>query len=134
MDLTGFWTGTYWYFDHSQPVVPFLANLDDQGGSLSGSISEPDLHFGTGMRLEAILVGLREGRRVNFAKAYDGAGPFAHRVVYNGSLSDDGKVIKGSWYLSGYWGAFEMSRELLELEEPAEESVEATLAMEFELK
>jgi hypothetical protein len=134
MDVTGFWTGSYWYYEHGQPSVPFLANLDEQGGRLSGSISEPDLHFQTGNRLEAMVVGEREGMRVAFAKAYDGAGPFAHRVDYTGSLSDDGRTIRGSWYLSGTWGAFEMSRELLELEEPAEDRIEVPILLEADSK
>ena len=134
MNVTGFWTGSYWHYQHGQPAVPFLANLDDKAGRLSGSISEPDLYLKTGTRLEALLIGYREGKRVTFAKAYDGAGPFAHRVDYTGSLSDDGKTISGSWYLSGEWGAFQMSRELLELEEPAEEQIDVPVLLEAELK
>jgi hypothetical protein len=134
MNLTGFWTGTYWYYDHFRPVVPFLANVDEQGAKLTGSISEPDLEMQTSDRVEAFLVGEREGKRVAFAKVYDGAGPYAHRVDYTGSLSDDGKTVKGTWHLSGEWGGFEMSREILEDEELAEDKLEAPVGLEAELK
>jgi len=95
-------------------------------------MSEPDLHFGSGMRVEAILRGQLDGRSVSFAKAYDGAGPFAHRVDYNGVVSDDAKHIRGRWYLAGEWGGFEMSRELLQAEEEYEEPVEVPVLEEDE--
>jgi hypothetical protein len=134
VNLTGFWTGTYWYYVYRQPVVPFLANVDDHGGRLAGSISEPDIHMQTGVRIEAFLVGECEGMRVTFAKVYDGAGPFAHRVDYTGSLSDDGKSLTGSWYLSGDWGGFEMTRQLLENEELAEDKILVSAGWEADLK
>jgi hypothetical protein len=134
MNLTGFWTGTYWYFRHGEPVVPFLANVDDQAGHLTGSISEPDSFTGSGVRLEAFLIGDRDGTQVKFAKVYDGAGPLAHRVDYSGALSSDGKVLKGSWYLAGEWGGFEMSRQILEDEEQALEQVEVETGLAVELK
>ena len=121
MNLTGFWTGTYWYSVPGGPIVPFLANIDDSGGMLTGSISEPDLHFGSGMRLEAIVMGQLDGSSVSFAKAYDGAGPMAHRVDYDGVVSADAKHIRGRWHLTGEEGGFEMSRELLQADEEYEE-------------
>lgn len=134
MDLTGFWTGTYWYFRYGEPVVPFLANIDDKAGHLTGSISEPDSFTESGFRLEAFLIGERDGTQVRFAKVYDGAGPFAHRVDYSGGLSGDGKALKGSWFLSGEWGGFEMSRQILEDEEPTLEQVEIATVLAMELK
>jgi hypothetical protein len=125
VNLTGFWSGSYWYFVPGEPVVPFLANIDHTSGVLTGSISEPDLHFGSGMRLKAILMGQLDGSSVSFAKAYDGAGPLAYRVDYDGVVSDDGRIIRGSWYLTGEQGGFEMSRELLQAEEEYEELAEA---------
>lgn len=134
MDLTGFWSGSYWYYEHGQPVVPFLANLDENGGHLSGTISEPDSHFGTNVRIEAFVIGRREAMRVTFAKTYDGAGPMAHRVDYTGTLSDDAKTIRGSWYFAGLWGAFSMTRELLEAEEETEHRADTKILLEADLK
>lgn len=129
MDLTGFWTGTYWYFRHGEPVVPFLANIDESSGAISGTISEPDFLLDSDARLSAFLVGDRDGMRVKFAKVYDGEGSFAHRVDYTGALLDDGKVLKGSWYLAGEWGGFEMSRQILKEESLVEDRVAAPVGL-----
>jgi hypothetical protein len=117
MNMTGFWAGTYWYFVPNQPVVRFIANIDDNAGIISGSTSEQDSVTGSDIRVEAFLKGTRDDAKVKFAKVYDGAGPLAHRVDYSGALSDDGSVLAGSWYLSGEWGGFQMSRQILPMEE-----------------
>ena len=127
--MTGFWTGTYWYFRHGEPVVPFLANIDDSDGTISGTTSEPDYLVDSGIRLTAFLIGGREGARVKFAKVYDGKSSIAHRGDYTGALSDDGKVLKGSWYLTGEWGGFKMSRQILKEESSVEDLVEVPVGL-----
>lgn len=109
--MTGFWTGRYWYDAPSEPVVPFLANIDDAGGQLSGSISEPNTISRSSQRLEAFVRGTRSGISVAFAKVYDGSGDLAHRVDYMGDLADDGLSVSGQWRLEESTGGFQMTRE-----------------------
>lgn len=119
--MTGFWTGRYWYDAPSEPVVPFLANIDDADGRLSGSISEPDMITRSSQRLEAFVRGTRDGFSVIFAKVYDGSGELAHRVDYAGALADDGLSVAGRWTLEGWAGGFEMARQsVTEIEGEAE--------------
>ncbi|WP_326523432.1 hypothetical protein [Sphingomonas sp.] len=111
-DLTGFWSGEYWYDIAGEPRVPFLANLDDQAGALTGSISEPNTITDASDRLTAFVRGQRIGSEVEFAKVYDGASDAAHRVDYLGIVADDGAAISGRWMLDGLIGGFSMTREI----------------------
>ncbi len=110
--LTGAWDGTYSYQGARGPVTPFLADLIDRAGSLSGSITEPDAYHGTRETLVAMIVGRRAGGAVEFSKLYVGA-PTGYDlpVRYVGQLSQDGLSIVGSWTLAGTRGAFEMHRD-----------------------
>ncbi len=119
--MTGFWTGRYWYDAPSEPVVQFIANIDDIGGQLSGSISEPNTITASSGRLEAFIRGTRSGFSVAFAKVYDGSGDLAHRVDYTGELADDGLSVTGQWALEDWTGGFQMTREaVVEVEDEME--------------
>jgi hypothetical protein len=112
-NISGFWSGKYWYDEPGEPVVPFFALLDDSGGTLSGEITEPNTAGYTSSELKAFVVGSRDGMSVAFAKVYDGASDLAHRVDYTGKLSDDGTRMVGYWLLDVYSGGFEMSRTIV---------------------
>jgi hypothetical protein len=123
-NLTGFWSGRYWYDELGEPTVPFMLNLSDDHGSLSGEVSEPNTVGTSSDYLKAFIKGTRNGALVAFAKVYDGASDLAHRVDYTGSASDDGQKVSGYWLLESHSGGFEMTRTLLPAEELAEMNME----------
>ena len=112
-DLTGFWSGHYRYEDGWREPVLFLCNLRDNDGALIGEISEQVSDFVIGEVLRAAVHGQRSGRVVEFAKTYDGAGSFAHRVDYHGEVDAAGFKISGYWHLEGEVGPFVMHRPAL---------------------
>jgi len=128
--MTGFWTGRYWYDAPSEPVVSFLANIDDADGRLSGSISEPNTISRSSQRLEAFVRGTRSGISVAFAKVYDGSGDLAHRVDYTGDLADDGLSVSGQWRLEEWTGGFQMTREAVIEAESGMEAENARTVMQ----
>ncbi|MBY8823758.1 hypothetical protein [Sphingomonas colocasiae] len=129
--MTGFWTGRYWYDAPSEPVVSFLANIDDAGGALSGSISEPNTISRSSQRLESFIRGTRDGFSVAFAKVYDGSADLAHRVDYAGELAHDGLSVSGRWILEGWTGGFEMARQsVAEIEDEAKAEQAAAITMQ----
>ncbi|MDX2209808.1 MAG: hypothetical protein SFV20_05555 [Sphingopyxis sp.] len=121
LNISGFWSGKYWYDEPGQPIVPFLALLEDSGGTLSGEITEPNTAGYSSSELKAFVIGSRDGNAVTFAKVYDGASDLAHRVDYVGGVSDDGTRLTGYWLLDIYSGGFEMSRTIV-----PEEDLEAS--------
>lgn len=123
MNVTGFWTGSYWYHAPGEPVVSFLANLQDDDGQLSGSMSEAVPESLVRQRVSAFVSGVHDGLGLEFAKVYDGASLYAHRVDYVGEISDDGSTIQGHWVLESDWtGGFEMARQLV-ADDEADETV-----------
>jgi hypothetical protein len=122
--LTGLWSGRYWYSYGWPPEVEFAATLTEVDGTISGWISEPDSITGSGQRLSAFVNGSAAGADISFAKVYDGAGALAHRVDYQGVISNDRCTISGSWGLEGASGGFVMTRPALaEIGEEIEEEV-----------
>lgn len=130
LDMTGLWHGTFSYPAFEGPTTPFVANLHDADGRLSGSILEPDAQgFGgfPGGELEAQIVGTRAGQAVDFIKTY--GGPIAgHCVDYVGKLTDDGQTVTGVWSYDELDGAFEMHRDI-----SLEEVIAAETEAEIEL-
>ena len=108
--MTGFWSGKYWFSDSGLPVHPFIANIEDVDGILSGTTSETNVIGTSSPRLRAIVVGSRVGRSFEFSKQYDGASDAAHRVDYFGTISDDGTSAGGEWRLETWSGGFRMTR------------------------
>ena len=118
-DVTGVWYGR---FSGAFGVYPnrFIAHLDEVGGSISGTTSEPD-DFGDAGVLNAYVTGTRGGAAVQFVKQYDGAAHCAHAVDYSGAIDADGTEITGKWRFGRYSGRFVMERERFEQELLAEE-------------
>ncbi len=122
VDLTGLWTGSYGYRGVAGTDNGFLCTMTDNGGRLSGSISEPD-EGAPGRRASAGYAGARNGRRVVFTKIYDGGSSVGHRVRYDGVLSSDGLMIDGRWSHPTWSGPFVMQRQ--RAAEVNEETIEA---------
>ncbi len=112
--VAGAWTGIYFYpEDHPDnpddlwPPTPFVAELVDQGGVITGKVMEPDTLTG-GPERSAEIVGMRTGDTVAFTKTpTDGA----DQIEYAGALIDEGRRIEGQWHIVGDWsGRFRMER------------------------
>jgi hypothetical protein len=118
-NLSGFWSGHYWYDDASDPDAAFIMVLRDDGANIFGEITEPNMVGVSSDFLKAIINGTRSGLSVEFAKVYDGSSDLAHRVDYFGMLSDDGIKLTGHWLLEEFSGGFEATRAALpeEIEE-----------------
>jgi len=125
LDMTGLWHGTFAYPAFQRPTTPFVAQISDDDGVLSGTIMEPNTIGWSSEELNAVLAGNRLGEAVDFIKTYDGSGDAAHSVDYVGRLSDDGNSVTGVWSLCDLDGTFEMHRDarledLVSAEEEAE--------------
>jgi hypothetical protein len=94
------------------PPVAFEAELRDDGGTITGTIMEPDdgLHDST-VPLHSIVEGSREGSALTFSKLYDDAERLPEPVFYTGTVRPDGNEISGRWEILGHWsGTFLMVR------------------------
>ncbi|MDJ0276323.1 hypothetical protein QLH51_05865 [Sphingomonas sp. 2R-10] len=110
-DLSGKWSGIFNY-PHTNPPTAFEADIADLGGSIVGTIHEPDLYsVPPGALIAAAIDGHRDGAKVTFSKFYDDSEGYGDMVVYAGMLSDDGCEISGRWDIPGMWsGSFLMIR------------------------
>lgn len=120
-DVTGVWYGRYFASSFGADENSFIAHLDEMGGEVSGTITEPDNSGAEEIR-RAFVDGDRMGARLRFMKQYDPAGPLAHSVAYAGTINQDGTEITGEWRFSGYHGSFVMNREAFAAEELDEEA------------
>jgi hypothetical protein len=115
-DLTGYWSGEYWYDDGGiGSLAQFAAHINDATGSIDGTTLET-VNFGAGRKeLTASISGSRDGANVEFIKRYD-AGQRVHRqpIFYAGILNADLTLIEGLWALSDrigrVTGGFRMQR------------------------
>lgn len=92
-DLTGFWSGEYWYAGVALPT-PFSAHITDTAGNITGSTLEPF----KGQELSATLNGARGELSVRFTKLYRPA-PGVHRlpIFYSGAVDPNFTMIDGDW-------------------------------------
>ena len=111
LDLSGRWTGMFNYPEPFPPVA-FEAELRDQDGSISGTISEPDESpCGNAGILHSIVDGSREGSAVSFTKIYEDEERMPEPVFYSGTIQPDGNEVAGRWEIAGHWsGTFLMVR------------------------
>jgi hypothetical protein len=124
-DLSGRWTGIFNY-PGPFPPVPFEAELQDLGGSIAGTVFEPDENpHGPGPTLHAIVEGARSGSAVTFTKMYDDVEHRPEPVFYSGTIQPEGNEISGRWEIAGAWsGTFLMIRDSGVAETVAEEAGE----------
>ncbi len=126
LNISGQWDGTFAYPDvpEAGPITPFLANIQDIGGSITGTTIEPhEYREGTA---QATLAGNRHGNSIHFTKTYHGAGfEYREAVIYIGTLCEEGDLITGEWSIEHWRGPFEMVRHSL-AEPLVDDAVEAT--------
>lgn len=108
-DLTGRWDGIFSY-PWLMPRTHFTADIRDNGGSFAGEIHELGQTRKTiGKSLHAFIQGDRLGNSVRFTKLYDNL--HDHRILYEGTLADEGHEISGQWSIPSMWaGTFIMVR------------------------
>ncbi len=111
INVSGLWLGSFSYPGGQGPLTPFLASLEEDGGSLRGTTVEPNTIGASSDQLQALISGSRSGRAVDFTKMYDGESDAAHAVDYVGQISADCNSITGVWSLAEIDGTFEMHRE-----------------------
>lgn len=117
-DVSGIWYGRW---SSNDPLVypnSFIAVLEEVGGAIDGSVSEPDPHGLAPLR--ATVHGGRSGAQIHWIKQYDG-GRLSHSVYYAGTVNGDATEISGGWRLAHWSGGFSMRREKFSIEELDEE-------------
>jgi hypothetical protein len=100
-DLTGLWSGEYWYAGFGHPT-PFSAHIVDQAGNITGTTLEPNTFAHPGLiELSADISGARGELSVRFTKLYHPA-PGAHRlpIFYSGTVDPNFTMIDGQWTFS----------------------------------
>ena len=110
-DLTGLWSGEYWYAGHAAPT-PFSAHIIDTGGSISGTTLEPATFGAPGLtELSADISGSRGATALRFTKVYHPA-PGVHRepIAYVGTVDEKLTPIDGQWRLGRTSGRFVLVR------------------------
>ena len=114
MDVSGFWTGEYAYDSVKGLKVEFKAGLVQTGAILSGDTTEENTFADQcGQILIAELFGKVSAQNVSFTKAYKNGPPGQEKILYQGSISDDGSLITGTWTIMSRWtGSFRMTREI----------------------
>jgi hypothetical protein len=97
-DLTGLWSGEFWFLDHGTPT-PFSAHLVDTAGSVTGTTLEPNTFAHPGLiELGADFCGARGQLTVRLTKLYHPA-PGVHRepIFYSGTVDPDFTMMDGEW-------------------------------------
>lgn len=111
-DLTGVWSGEYWYRGAGRPI-PFTAHIIETAGSFTGTTLEPATFGSPGLtELSADIAGTRGELTVRFTKLYHSAqGVHRDPISYAGTVNDTLTTIDGDWRLpSGYSGRFMLVR------------------------
>ncbi len=104
--VSGSWLGNYYYSSGSQPFG-FEAVFVEMNGSVEGSIMDD------GQLKEANVFGKFADPMITFTKKYTNS---ALQVVkYQGTMSDDGKKMSGTWNIdskvAGSWLAWRQEEE-----------------------
>jgi hypothetical protein len=113
-DVSGVWYGRWNSTDPDVRPGSFIAVLEETGGAVDGSVSEPDPDGGA--PINAAISGGRSGAQIHWIKQYDGR-KLAHAVYYAGMVNADATEIGGGWRLEVWSGSFTMQREKFSIEE-----------------
>lgn len=111
-DLTGLWSGEYWYNGGGRPT-PFSAHVVDSLGTITGTTLEPNTFAHPGLiELSADINGSRGELSVRFSKLYHPAPGVHHApILYAGSIDPHFTMIDGEWRIEGgFSGRFVLVR------------------------
>lgn len=113
-DLTGLWSGEFW-FAAGGPPTPFSAHLIDTAGNVTGTTLEPNTFAHPGLiELGADFSGARGALSVRLTKLYHPA-PGVHRepIFYSGTVDPNFTMMDGEWVCgtsSSFVGRFVLVR------------------------
>jgi hypothetical protein len=110
-NLTGRWEGGY-VGTTIEEANTLTVNLIQSGTRLTGGMVEINT-IGDARQnifLTSTIEGTVSGRNVVFVKKYDGTGGVSHAVRYSGTVSANGRTIKGTYSTEGSTGQFEFAR------------------------
>lgn len=119
--VNGSWLGNY-YYEKSAQSFGFEAVFMEANGSVEGSILDDG---GLG---EANLFGVFNDPHLSFTKKYHNSAHAA--IVYEGTMTDDGKRLDGNWRIPGVSGTWVAWRQTDEEIPPL--SLESTVEQEEE--
>lgn len=110
-NLTGRWDGGY-VSTNGEDINTLTVNLVQSGTRLTGGMVEVNTigDFKQNLFLTSTIEGTVSGNNVVFVKKYDGTGGVYHSVRYSGTVSANGRTIKGTFDASGSTGTFEFAR------------------------
>jgi hypothetical protein len=113
-NLTGYWSGEYWYDAGAGTLAQFAAHINDAGAAFDGTTLETAKFWSRSIELTASISGERTGAAVEFIKRYD-PGQRVHRnpIFYAGALNADFTQIDGIWATEDHGhltGGFRMLR------------------------
>jgi hypothetical protein len=92
-NVQGSWLGQYFYSEDPSNGFAFEAVFLDIDGHVEGHILD-DNFMG-----EAVVAGTFKYPTLTFTKIYRAAGSLP--VQYDGTMSEDGKELRGRWHISG---------------------------------
>jgi len=112
MDVSGFWIGQYMYSEISAFAVTFQADMTQLGEKVSGDITEQNTFDDqAGQILIADLFGQVNAANITFTKTYTNSRAGLDKIFYNGTISNDGHAISGTWSIASLWtGRFKMTK------------------------
>lgn len=111
-DVSGQWCGEYLY-NKIFPSTPVAVTLHEQNGQVSGTATEPrlDVIDLTTVDVASTIKGDRAGDELTFTKVYLPQENYTDVVnYYRGTVSDDGRVIEGTWRNHMLHGDFRLVR------------------------
>jgi len=112
MNVSGFWTGEYTYSQLNDSPVSFQTELKQVAALVEGTITEQNtFDEQAGQILIAELFGKVSGNNISFTKTYSNSPMGKDKVLYSGTVSEDGNTITGEWKIFSFWhGTFRMTK------------------------
>lgn len=130
--IAGEWRGHYQYRHAPDEGSPFSAFFSQTAGAIKGTILD-DFMLG-----KATFTGTFSYPSVQFTKVYVNSARTPHPVDYQGTMSEDGKTMSGTWTIvidhlsnSGTWSAHRFDEEAKD--EEIEETKELTQPVSGEI-
>ena len=112
MNVSGFWTGEYTYSQLNDSPVPFQVELKQVAALVEDTTTEQNtFDEQAGQILIAELFGKVSGNHISFTKIYSNSPMGRDKVLYSGTVSEDGNIITGQWKIFSFWnGTFRMTK------------------------
>ena len=112
MKISGFWTGEYTYSQLNDGPILFHVEIQQVATLVEGTTTEQNTFDElAGQILIAELFGKVSGNDISFTKTYSNSPMGKDKVLYSGTVSEDGNTITGQWKIFSFWnGTFRMTK------------------------